>query len=88
MKYPDNEPFARELALLRFRVRRDCPGAFGVLSRFEAQTTDVDTLNALGLLQTCLGRRREAVALFERSLAMKPDQPAVVESLNIVRRGI
>ena len=88
VKYPDNEPFARELALLRFRTRRDCPGAFGALSRFEAGTTDTDTLNALGLIQTCLGRQREAVALFERSLAMKPDQPAVVQSLTIVRRGI
>lgn len=87
-KYPDNEPFARELGLLRFRVRHDCPGAFGALSRFEANTTDTDTLNALGLFQTCLGRRREAMALFERSLAMKPDQPAVVQSLNLVRRGI
>jgi predicted AlkP superfamily phosphohydrolase/phosphomutase len=87
-KFPQNEPFARELGLLKFRIRRDCPGAFAALSRFEANTTDTDTLNALGLFQTCLGRRREAVALFERSLAMKPDQPAVVESLNIVRRGI
>jgi predicted AlkP superfamily phosphohydrolase/phosphomutase/Flp pilus assembly protein TadD len=87
-RFPEDEPFARELGLLRFRVRRDCPGAFAALSPFEAKTTDTDTLNALGLFQTCLGRRREAVALFERSLAMKPDQPAVVQSLNIVRRGI
>jgi tetratricopeptide (TPR) repeat protein len=87
-KFPENEPFARELGLLRFRERRDCPGAFAALSPFEAKTTDVDTLNALGLFQTCLGHGPEAVALFERSLAMKPDQPAVVQSLNLVRRGI
>ncbi|HEV8610051.1 MAG TPA: alkaline phosphatase family protein [Thermoanaerobaculia bacterium] len=87
-KFPEDEPFARELGLLRFRERRDCPGAFAALSRFEAKTSDTDTLNALGLFQTCLGHRNEAVALFERSLAMKPDQPAVVQSLNIVRRGI
>jgi predicted AlkP superfamily phosphohydrolase/phosphomutase/tetratricopeptide (TPR) repeat protein len=87
-KFPENEPFARELGLLRFRERHDCPGALNALSRFEARTTDVDTLNALGLFQTCLGHRREAIALFERSLAMKSDQPAVVESLNLVRRGI
>ncbi|HEY6065363.1 MAG TPA: hypothetical protein VIY96_04355, partial [Thermoanaerobaculia bacterium] len=86
VKYPDNEPFARELGLLRFRERHDCPGAFRALSGFEAKTTDVDTLNALGLFQTCLGHRPEAVALFQRSLAMKPDQPAVVQSLNLVRR--
>jgi tetratricopeptide (TPR) repeat protein len=87
-KFPENEPFARELGLLRFRERRDCPGAFAALSPFGAKTTDVDTLNALGLFQTCLGHGPEAVALFERSLAMKPDQPAVVQSLNLVRRGI
>jgi hypothetical protein len=88
LKFPENEPFARELGLLRFRERHDCPGAFAALSPFEAKTTDVDTLNALGLFQTCLGHGREAVALFERSLTMKPDQPAVVQSLNLVRRGI
>ncbi len=87
-KFPGNEPFARELGLLKFKGPRDCPGAYRALSRFEQQTTDTDTLNALGLFQTCLGRRREAVGLFERSLALKPDQPAVVQSLNIVRRGI
>jgi predicted AlkP superfamily phosphohydrolase/phosphomutase/Flp pilus assembly protein TadD len=87
-RFAQNEPFARELGLLRFRSRRDCPGAFAALSRFEQQTSDTDTLNALGLFQTCLGRQREAVALFERSLAMKPDQPAVVQSLNLVRKGI
>ncbi|HEU5249414.1 MAG TPA: alkaline phosphatase family protein, partial [Thermoanaerobaculia bacterium] len=87
-KFPDNEPFARELSLLKFKRWRDCPGAFATLSPFETKTTDIDTLNALGLFQTCLGRRREAVALFERSLALKPDQPAVVESLNIVRGGV
>jgi tetratricopeptide (TPR) repeat protein len=87
-RFPDSEPFARELGLLRFKKWRDCPGAWEALSRFESKTADPDTLNALGLFQTCLGRRQEAIALFERSLKLKPDQPAVVQSLNIVRRGI
>jgi hypothetical protein len=86
-RYPDNEPFARELALLKFKRWRDCPGALDALSRFEVKTSDTDTLNALALFQTCLGRREEAIALFERSLALKRDQPAVVQSLNMVRRG-
>ena len=86
-RYPDNEPFARELALLKFKRWRDCPGALDALSRFESKTSDTDTLNALALFQTCLGRRGEAIALFERSLALKRDQPAVVQSLNMVRRG-
>jgi predicted AlkP superfamily phosphohydrolase/phosphomutase len=87
-RFPDNEPFARELALLRFKKWRDCPGAWDALSRFESKTADADTLNALGLFQTCLGKRQEAIALFERSLKLKPDQPAVVQSLNMVRRSI
>lgn len=86
-RYPDNEPFARELALLKFKRWRDCPGALDALSRFESKTSEPDTLNALALFQTCLGRRPEAIALFERSLALKRDQPAVIESLNMVRRG-
>ena len=86
-RYPENEPFARELALLKFKRWRDCPGALESLSRFESKTSDTDTLNALALFQTCLGRRAEAIALFERSLALKRDQPAVVQSLNMVRRG-
>jgi tetratricopeptide (TPR) repeat protein len=86
-RYPDNEPFARELALLKFKRWRDCPGALDALSRFESKTSETDTLNALALFQTCLGRRPEAIALFERSLTLKQDQPAVVQSLNMVRRG-
>ncbi|PYQ64674.1 MAG: hypothetical protein DMF54_13640 [Acidobacteria bacterium] len=87
-RFPENEPFARELGLLKFKKWRDCPGALEALSRFEAKTTDTETLNALGLFQTCLGHRDEAVALFQRSLKLKPDQPGVVQSLNMVRRGI
>jgi len=85
-QYPDNEPFARELGLARFRVK-NCAGAYAALSRFEAATPDPNTLNALGLFQTCLGKRWEAERLFTRSLALKPDQPAVVESLRVVRGG-
>jgi len=84
-KFPENEPFARELSLLKFKRWRDCSGALESLSRFEARTSDTDTLNALALFQTCLGRRSEAIALFERSLALNRNQPAVVQSLNMVR---
>ena len=86
-RYPENEPFARELALLKFKRWRDCAGARNALSRFESKTSETDTLNALALFETCLGRRPEAVALFERSLALKRDQPAVVQSLNMLRRA-
>jgi hypothetical protein len=84
--FPANEPFARELALIQFRSRQ-CPEAYATLSRFEAGTADTDTLNALGLFQTCLGRREEALRLFERSLALNANQPAAVRALEVVRRG-
>jgi predicted AlkP superfamily phosphohydrolase/phosphomutase/Flp pilus assembly protein TadD len=85
--FPANEPFARELALIQFRARQ-CGESYATLSRFEAGTADTDTLNALGLFQTCLGRREEALRLFERSLALNANQPAAVRALEVVRRGL
>ena len=81
--YPDNEPIAREVAFTRFK-ERDCPGAFAAVSRFEASTRDTQTLNALGLFETCLGRRDEAARTFERSLSIDPNQPGVVQSLKVI----
>lgn len=85
--FPANEPFARELSLIQFRTRQ-CPEAYATLSRFEPATADTDTLNALGLFQTCLGRREEALRLFERSLALNANQPAAVRALEVIRRGL
>ncbi len=84
--YPDSEPVARELALSRFRAR-DCPGAEAAVARFEATSRQPDTLNALGLFRTCLGRKDEAIALLQRSLAIKANQPGVVRSLNLLQKG-
>jgi tetratricopeptide (TPR) repeat protein len=84
-RYPGNEAFARELALSRFRGR-DCSGALEAVSKFGA-TREPLTLNAMGLFQTCLGRRPEAIRLFEQSLAIDPNQPGVVQSLKVVRGG-
>jgi len=84
--YPDSEPIAREVAFARFRTR-DCPGALSAVSRFEPSTRDPQTLNALGLFQTCLGRRDEAVKTFERSLSIDPNQPGVSQSLTMIRGG-
>jgi tetratricopeptide (TPR) repeat protein len=85
-RYPANEAFARVLAIARFK-RRDCSGGYALLTPFEAKTSDPNTLNALALFQTCLGRRQEAIALLERSLAIKPDQPGAVKSLNVLKQG-
>lgn len=85
--YPGNEAFSQALGLARYR-RKDCAGALALLSPFESKTTDPATLNFLGLFQTCLGNREKAIALFERSLALKADQPGAIQSLNILRRGM
>ncbi len=84
--YPANEVIARELGILRFQ-ERDCPGALESVARFEASTRDPDTINALALFQTCMGRPGEAVALFEKSLQIKPGQPGVIQSLNLLKQG-
>ena len=73
--YPASEPIARDLALFRFEDR-DCPGAWEAVAPFEATSHEPDTLNALGLFQTCLGRRDAALALFHKSLEIQPNQPA------------
>jgi predicted AlkP superfamily phosphohydrolase/phosphomutase len=84
--YPASEPIAVELGLSRFRAK-DCAGAYEAVSRFEASTRDTRTLNAAALFQTCLGRPEAALALFRRSLAIQPDQPGVVRSMNLLQRG-
>ena len=84
--YPADERIGRELGLLRFQAK-DCEGAFQSVERFETTTKDADTLNALALFQTCLGRPDAALALFEKSLQIKPDQPGVRQSLNLLQQS-
>jgi predicted AlkP superfamily phosphohydrolase/phosphomutase/tetratricopeptide (TPR) repeat protein len=84
--YPDSESVARELALTRYRSK-DCAGAWDAVARFEPSTRSAETINALGLIQTCRGRREEAIGLFRRSLTIKADQPGVVQSLSVLERG-
>jgi tetratricopeptide (TPR) repeat protein len=82
--YPGNEAIARAVGLSRFRTR-DCAGALAAVSGFEPATRDTETLNMIGLFQTCLGRKDEAKKTFERSLSLDPNQPGVVQSLNMIR---
>jgi tetratricopeptide (TPR) repeat protein len=84
--YPANETMARELAILRFKAK-DCVGAWDAVARFEPISQIPETINALALFKTCLGHRDEAVALFEKSLAIKPEQPGVVQSLSLLKKG-
>jgi predicted AlkP superfamily phosphohydrolase/phosphomutase/Flp pilus assembly protein TadD len=82
--YPASERLAQQLALARFRAH-DCPGAESALAPLEATTNNTDTLNALALVRTCLGKTDDARKLFERSLQIKPDQPGVIKSLDLLR---
>jgi tetratricopeptide (TPR) repeat protein len=86
-RYPDSEPLARQLALLRFRSR-DCGAAERAVAKFAATSQSPDTLNVLGLLNTCLGRRDAAIAFFRRSLDVKPDQPGAIRSLDLLQKGL
>ena len=83
-EYPGSEPIARGLAMARFRAR-DCAGAQAALTSVGAQTRDPDTLNVMAMLRACLGRREEAIALFERSLEIRPGQAFVLQSLKMLR---
>ena len=85
--YPDSEPVARQLALLRFRAR-DCAAAEAAVARFAAASQSPDTLNVLGLLSTCLGRPDAAIGFFRRSLAINPDQPGAIRSLDLLQKGL
>jgi predicted AlkP superfamily phosphohydrolase/phosphomutase/Flp pilus assembly protein TadD len=84
--YPDSERIARALGVSYFQGR-ECAKADGALGRFERETRSTDTLNALGLIRACLGRREEAAALFRRSLAINPAQDTVVRSLAVLEPG-
>lgn len=84
--YPANEVIGRELGILRFKDK-DCAGALDAVARFEPSSKDPDTLNAIALFQTCMGRPAEAMALFEKSLRIKPAQPGVIQSLNLLKQG-
>ncbi len=86
-RYPASEPVGRKLGLLRYKMR-DCAGAERALTVFEPTSASPETLNTLALFRTCLGRPGEAIALFQRSLALKADQPGVVQSLNLLQKGL
>jgi Flp pilus assembly protein TadD len=85
-EYPDDEAVARERALLLHRAK-DCRGAVAALGRFEASTSDPETLNALALFETCLEDRAAVERLLTRSLALKPDQPQIARLLEVVRQA-
>jgi predicted AlkP superfamily phosphohydrolase/phosphomutase/tetratricopeptide (TPR) repeat protein len=81
--FPNSEGIARALAVSYYQSK-SCPQADVTLARFEATTANPETLNALALVRTCLGRRDEAVRLFRRSLSINPNQDAVVRSLAVL----
>jgi predicted AlkP superfamily phosphohydrolase/phosphomutase/Flp pilus assembly protein TadD len=84
--YPSSEQVARELGVTRFRAK-DCPGALAAVEKFREAAADPNTINAMALFETCLGRRDEALALFDRSLKMNPNQPGVQHSIDLLRKA-
>ena len=86
-QYPADEGVARQLAVLRFKAG-DCATAQAAVARFEGTTRDPDTLNVLALLATCTGRPEAAIGLFRRSLAIQPDQPGAIRSLEMLEKGL
>ncbi len=84
--YPASEALSRELGLVHYRARR-CAQAWDAVARFEAETRTPETLNVLALFKACLGRKDDAIAYFERSLAINADQPAVIRSLAALRKS-
>jgi Flp pilus assembly protein TadD len=85
-EYPDSEGIARERALHLHRAG-DCRAAAAALSPFEAKTTSAQTLNDLALIETCLADRAAVERLLARSLELDPNQPAVAQALERVKRG-
>jgi predicted AlkP superfamily phosphohydrolase/phosphomutase/Flp pilus assembly protein TadD len=84
--YPSSEAVGRELGIARFRGK-DCPGALAAVEKFRDSATDPNTINAVALFETCLGRREEALALFDRSLKMNPNQPGVQHSIDLLKKA-
>ena len=83
-EHPGSEEIGRSLAVLHQRSG-DCGKALEVLSPFGGTTRRPRTLNALALVQTCLGNRVEVVRLLARSLALDPNQPEVARALAAAR---
>jgi predicted AlkP superfamily phosphohydrolase/phosphomutase/Flp pilus assembly protein TadD len=81
--YPADERLARALADALFR-RQDCAGARSAIEAFSDSTRQSETLNAMGLYETCLGHPDAARVLFQRSLAIKPGQPGAIEALRVL----
>lgn len=81
--YPGSEVLARTLANVLFEGH-DCRAAFEAVKPFAESTREFQTLNALGLFETCLGDRPAAVAFFRRSLALQPGQAGVERSLDVL----
>jgi Flp pilus assembly protein TadD len=84
--YPDSERIARALGVSYYQGH-ECAKADAALGRFEGATQSTDTLNALGLIRACLGRREDAARIFRRSLTLNPAQETVVRSLAVLEGG-
>jgi predicted AlkP superfamily phosphohydrolase/phosphomutase len=77
--YPGSEVYARDYALLLARAHR-CREAADVVVPLE-NSSQIESLNAAAVVQSCLDRPDRVRELFMRSLAINPNQPAIREAL-------
>jgi tetratricopeptide (TPR) repeat protein len=71
-----------------FAALKDWAAALSYLDKLLAEATEVSVLNLAGECHLNSGRPDSAVALFERSLQLDPDQPAIKGLLEKARAGI
>ena len=83
---PESQPLARSLGELFYR-RHDCRRALDAVRPYADSTDQFQTLNALGVFESCLGDNAAAEKHFARSLALHPGQEGVRRALESLRNG-
>ncbi len=79
-RYPEDR-YRVLLGRARFEAR-ECREAERIFAELVSRLPkDVEAINMLALSRLCLGEKEDARQLFQRSLSIKPDQPAIGEGL-------
>lgn len=85
--YPANDRYRAALGKMYFESK-DCASAERVFRDLVGRRPqDVEAINVLALALWCQARTAEARSLFQRSLSLNPDQPAIREGLSQIERG-
>jgi Flp pilus assembly protein TadD len=85
--FPSNDRYRASLGATLLEDGR-CADSTALLAAIVSrQPRNVEVLNLMAVASECLGRIPEAREWFERSLAVKPDQPEVREAMARMSRG-